>query len=97
MDVPKLYGNKYIYQINTDHPYFDTYSKLPFEAKNQVNMLMMSFMATLLKMDKEVDNEEFITQSITMHNMMLQSWVKNFKDNSFKETIDISDTDLSLD
>jgi hypothetical protein len=28
---------------------------------------------------------------------MLQSWVKNFKDPNYKDTVDITDTDLSLD
>jgi hypothetical protein len=54
-------------------------------------------MATLLKMDKEVESDEFITNAIRMHDMMLQSWVKNFKDANYKDTVDITDTDLSLD
>lgn len=97
MDVPNLYGNKYIYTINTLHPYFESYSQLSTDSKNQVNMMLMSFMATLLKMDKEVENEDFVMKSIEMHNMMLNNWVKNFKDVSKFETADVCDMDLSLD
>ena len=98
MDVPSLYGNKYIYTINTLHPYYDNYSKLSFEAKSHINMLMMSYMATLLKVDKEIDNEDFITKTIEMLNGMLVNWVKNSKE-VFVETDvdDLTDTDLNLD
>jgi hypothetical protein len=95
MDVPTLYGNKYIYTINTLHPYFEEYSKLSLEARYHINTWLMSMMSTLIKTDLELEDDDFTNKFVETLNVMLNNWVKN--NSKVKEKIVLVDTDLDLD
>ena len=95
MDVPTLYGNKYIYTINTLHPYFEEYSKLSIEAKYHINTWLMSMMSTLIKTDLELEDDDFTNKFVETLNVMLNNWVKS--NSKVKEKIELVDTDLDLD
>jgi len=95
MDVPTLYGNKYIYTINTLHPYFEEYSKLSLEGKHHINTWLMSMMSTLIKTDLELEDDDFTNKFVETLNVMLNNWVKS--NSKVKEKIELVDTDLDLD
>ena len=94
MDVPTLYGNKYIYTINTLHPYYEEYSKLSIEAKHHINTWLISMMSTLIKTDLELEDDGFTNKFVETLNTMLVNWVKS-NANKVKEVM--AEVDLDLD
>ena len=95
MDVPTLYGNKYIYTINTLHPYYEEYAKLSIDAKYHINTWLISMMSTLIKTDFELEDDGFTNKFVETLNTMLVNWVKT--NAKVKETAVANDTDLDLD
>jgi hypothetical protein len=95
MDVPTLYGNKYIYTINTLHPYYEEYVKLSIDAKYHINTWLISMMSTLIKSDLELEDDGFTNKFVETLNVMLVNWVKS--NAKVKETALSVDTDLDLD
>jgi hypothetical protein len=95
MDVPTLYGNKYIYTINTLHPYYEEYAKLSIDAKYHINTWLISMMSTLIKTDFELEDDGFTNKFVETLNVMLVNWVKT--NAKVRETAVANDTDLDLD
>ena len=94
MDVPTLYGNKYIYTINTLHPYYEEYAKLSIDAKHHINTWLISMMSTLIKTDFEMEDDGFTNKFVETLNVMLTNWVKSNTIKVKETALEVVDLDL---
>jgi hypothetical protein len=94
MELPKIYSNKYIYTINTAHPYYETFSELSDDAQNHITMFMVTQLSVLLRIESETDDSEFTRKFIEKTDGMLKNWVEGFK---YKPTTSVTDVNLEID
>jgi hypothetical protein len=92
MELPKIYSNKYIYTINTAHPYYDVFNQLNIDSKNHIVMLMMNMLSTLLHIETDENDTDFTRKFIEKSDSILKNWVEAL---SFKGNM--CDIDLDLD
>ena len=94
MELPKIYSNKYIYTINTAHPYYETFAELSDDAQNHITMFMVTQLSVLLRIESESDDNDFTRKFIEKTDSMLKNWVEGFK---YKPTTTVTDVNLDLD
>jgi hypothetical protein len=94
MELPTIYSNKYIYTINTAHPYYETFAQLSDDAQNHVTMFMVTQLSVLLRIESETDDNELTRKFIEKTDYMLKNWVEGFKYKPKAE--EVSETSLDL-
>lgn len=93
MELPKIFSNKYIYTINTAHPYYETFAGLSDDAQNHIIMFLVTQLSVLLRIENETDDSEFTRKFIEKTDSMLKNWVEGFK---YKPSNTVSDVNLDL-
>ena len=93
MELPKIFSNKYIYTINTAHPYYETFAGLSDDAQNHVIMFLVTQLSVLLRIENESDDSEFTRKFIEKTDSMLKNWVEGFK---YRPSNTVSDVNLDL-
>jgi hypothetical protein len=94
MELPRIYSNKYIYTINTAHPYYDVFVKLSEDAKNHITMMMVTQLSVLLRIQAETDDEDFTRSFIAKTDVMLKNWVEGYK---YKPTTSANFDDIDIE
>jgi hypothetical protein len=91
MDLPELHYNKYIFKVNSMHPFYDVYLTLSNDAKHSILIQQINMLLSLVDMNyeiKETQDVEIVRMFVQRFDSNLINYVKTFQNKNKESNVE---------